>query len=119
MKEKVGLHPVMMFLILILISIVTSGILNFLNVSATYHNFVEPSSTYTSTTEAVRSLFSLSGIKYIFTNTVSNFANFTVLSNLIIILIGIGVMEKSGFLKTLVTLLTKRQKKYPGFEPGH
>ena len=63
------------------------------------------------TNEAVVSLFNLSGLKYIFTNTVSNFANFTVLSNLIIILIGIGIMEKSGFLKTVITIVTKRVKK--------
>ena len=62
-------------------------------------------------TVSVTSLFSLSGLKYIFTSTVRNFVNFTPLSSLIIILIGIGVMEKSGFLRTAITLLTKRARK--------
>lgn len=101
----------MMYLILSLIIIVLSGILALFNVQATYNEISSITGEYTVATEAVRSLFSLSGLKYIFTNTVSNFANFTVLSNLIIILLGVGVMEKSGFLKTLITLLTKKTKK--------
>src|SRR5574344_1632602 len=115
-KEKTLLHPVMTFIILIVITILLSGFLSLLNIQATYSTYSNVTNSYVSTTEAVKSLFNLSGLKYIFTNTVSNFANFTVLSNLIIILIGIGVMEKSGFLKTLVTILTKKaQKKHVTF----
>lgn len=110
-KEKIGLHPVMMYLVLSLIVIVVSGILSWFNVQATYNQISPVTGEYVVTTEAINSLFSLSGLKYIFTNTVSNFANFTVLSNLIIILLGVGVMEKSGFLKTLITLFTKKFKK--------
>ncbi len=101
----------MMYLLLSLIVIILSGILSWFNVQATYNQVSTVTGEYNVTTEAVNSLFNLSGLKYIFTNTVSNFANFTVLSHLIIILLGIGVMEKSGFLKTLVTILTKRTKK--------
>ena len=111
MKKKINLHPVMMYLVLSLIVIVVSGILSWFNVQATYNQISLVTGEYSVATETITSLFSLSGLKYIFTNTVSNFANFTVLSNLIIILLGIGLMEKSGFLKTLVTLLTKKAKK--------
>ena len=110
-KEKIGLHPVMFLLILCFIVIVVSGILSFFNVQATYNKVSSVTGDYQATTEAVVSLFSLSGLKYIFTSTVSNFANFTVLSNLLIILIGIGIMVKSGFLKTVIALMTKRVKK--------
>ncbi len=110
-REKVNLHPVMVYLILSLIVIILSGILSWFNVQATYNQISPITGEYSVTTEAVTSLFSLRGLKYIFTNTVSNFANFAVLSHLIIILLGIGLMEKSGFLKTVITLLTKKAKK--------
>ena len=110
-KEKIGLHPVMMLLILCFVVIILSGILSFFNVQATYSKVSSITGDYEVTTEAVKSLFSLSGLKYIFTSTVANFANLAVLSNLIIILIGIGIMVKSGFLKTVIILLTKKAKK--------
>ena len=111
LREKVGLHPVMVYLILCLIVIIISGFLSWFNVQATYKQMSIVTGEYQVTTEAITSLLSLSGLKYIFTNTVSNFANFAVLPHLIIILLGIGVMERSGFLKTFITLLTKKAKK--------
>lgn len=111
-KEKMTLNPVMTFLILILLTIVLSGFLNLIGFEATYNKIDVTTGEYTVTSESVESLLSLSGIKYIFTSTVSNFTAFTPLSMLIIILIGIGIMEKSGFLKTTFTILTKYCKKY-------
>lgn len=110
-KERIGLHPVMVLLLFCFITIIISGILSFFNVQATYNRVSTLTGEYIVTTEAVNSLFNLSGLKYIFTTTVSNFANFVVLSHLIIILLGIGVMVKSGFLKTVITMLTKKAKK--------
>ena len=110
-KEKIALHPVMAFIVLIIVAIVISGVLSLFNLSITYNTLNTTKADYISTTESINSLFNLSGIKYIFSNTVSNFANFTVLSHLIIVLLGIGVMEYSGFLKTAVGLLTKKAKK--------
>ena len=111
-KEKMTLNPVMTFLILILITIVLSGFLNLIGLEATYNKIDITTGEYVATSESVESLLSLSGIKYIFTSTVSNFTAFTPLSTLIIVLIGIGIMEKSGFIKTTFTILTKYCKKY-------
>ena len=110
-KNHVKLHPVMTFIVIILIVVIVSGILSLLNFSGTYNALNNLKAEYTSTTESVVSLLNLRGVKYIFSNTVSNFANFTVLSHLIIVLLGIGVMEYSGFLKIAIELLTKRAKK--------
>ena len=110
-KDKIGLHPVMMLLVLSFATIVISGILRLFNVQATFNKISSVTGDFQVTTEAVNSLFSLSGLKYIFTSTVSNFANYAVLTNLIIILLGIGIMVKSGFLKTIITLMTKNAKK--------
>ena len=109
--EKMTLHPIMTLLIFCGITILLSGILSFIGTQVTY-NKVDPNLLeYTPTTVQINSLFSLSGLKYIFTNTVLNFVSFTPLSSLIIILIGFGIMEKSGFLRTAITLLTKKAKK--------
>lgn len=110
-REKIGLHPVMMLLVLSFATIVISGIFRLFNVQATFNKISSVTGDFQVTTEAVNSLFSLSGLKYIFTSTVSNFANYAVLTNLIIILLGIGIMVKSGFLKTIITLMTKKAKK--------
>ena len=112
LKDRITLDPIMTLLILIVLTIVISGFLSLLGVQVTYNSVTDNVTfNYTQNLIAVESLFSLSGLKYIFTTTVSNFVSFKPLSSLIIILIGIGVMEKSGFLKTIVTLLTKKAKK--------
>ena len=83
-KNKSTLHPLMSYVILTLLIIVISGILHVIDVQSTYYTVNSVTLELNPITEVVTSLFSLSGIKYIFANTVSNFANFTVLSNLII-----------------------------------
>ncbi len=110
-KEKITLHPIMSFLVMIFFVIVLSGVLSLIGVGASYNTVDATTGDYEKTLVSVESLFSLSGLKYIFSNTVSNFVNFTPLSYLIIILIGIGIMEKSGFLRTAFTLITKLCRK--------
>jgi len=111
-KDKITLDPIMTLLIMIVITILISGFLALLGVQVNYNSIAnDVTLEYTESLVSVESLLSLSGLKYIFTTTVANFVSFTPLSSLIIILIGIGVMEKSGFLKTSVTLLTKKAKK--------
>lgn len=110
-REHIVLHPVISMLLLIVFTILLSFILSLFNFSATYNKIDPITLEYIPTTESVTSILNLRGIKYIFANTVSNFANFTVLSHLIIVLLGIGVMEYSGFLKTAVGLLTRHTRK--------
>ena len=105
------LHPIMSYVLLILVVVILSGFFRYLDVQATYYKINSLNHETLPQTEVVTSLFNLSGIKYIFSSTVANFANFTVLSNLIIILMGISIMDKSGFLQTTITLTTKKLKK--------
>lgn len=111
-KKKTALHPIMSFLILILITIIVSGVLGLLNFSTNYSEINVVRGTVGNATAAVKSLLNLSGLKLIFSQTVSNFATFAPLVNLIIILIGIGIMDKSGFLQSFFTLVTKHTSKY-------
>jgi len=110
-KDKLSLHPVMTFLIFTAAIIVISAILNLLDISQLVYKINATTLEYSTELVNVKNLFSLSGLKMIFSETVSNFVSFAPFSSLIIILIGIGVMEKSGFLKTAVTYLTKKLKK--------
>lgn len=105
------IHPLMTYVMLIGITIVLSGFLHLLDAQATFYRVNNVTYDLIPDIQIVKSLFSLSGIKYIFSNTVANFANFTVLSHLIIVLLGIGIMDYSGFLKTMIGVLTKKAKK--------
>lgn len=110
-KEKILLHPLMAFLLMCGLVVLISGILDLFDASVTYNKINIKTGNYESTLVTVESLLNLSGIKYIFSNTVSSFASFTPLSMLLIVLIGIGIMDKSGFLDTLFFILTKNISK--------
>ena len=110
-KKKKKLSPIMTFILMTLIVIVISGILNMLNVQSEYSTINKATNDLANNVVEVKNLFSTSGIKYIVTNAVNNFVNFAPLSYLIILLIGIGVLEKTGFTKTFFTILTKNSKK--------
>ena len=111
LTDKVILHPMMSFLLLSAFVIVLSGILDLFGASVTYSSVNPRTGNFTSTLITVDSLMSLSGIKYVFSTTVKNFADFAPLSTLLISLIGIGIMDRSGFLDTLFFVFTKRLKK--------
>ena len=91
-KEKITLHPIMSILIMITFTIVLSGILSLFRFQATTKTISPTSFEYNTSIIEVNSLFSFSGLKYIFTSTVSNFIAFAPLSSLLIILIGVGIM---------------------------
>ena len=111
LKEHITLHPIMAFLLLSGLVVLLSGVLDLFDASVTYDKINVKTGNYESTLVTVESLLNLSGIKYIFSNTVSSFVSFTPLSMLLIILIGIGIMDRSGFLDTIFFVLTKNVSK--------
>lgn len=110
-RDKIVLHPIMSFLILILITICLSGLFYLFDITGSYNVVNIKNNSLENTMVAIENLFSLRGLKYIFSNTVSNFASFTPLSMLLITLIGIGIMDKTGFLDTLFYVLTRKLRK--------
>ena len=115
-KRKVALHPIMAYLLLICITIVISGILGFFEISTNYNVINAVRGNIESSTAAVRSLFNLSGLKLIFSETVSNFSSFAPLSMLIIILIGIiGKYIANIYSKVYITINTKIRKPLYGY----
>lgn len=111
-KQRTVLHPIMAFLVLIIVTILISGIMGTLGVSANYNSVNSLRGDLDTTTVMVTSLLNLSGLKMIFRTTVSNFASFAPLINILIILIGLGIMDKSGFFEAFFTLLTKKSSKF-------
>lgn len=111
-KKKLKLSPIMMFIILLFATIILSGILHLFNFQAEYSSVNKVTSELVNNVIEVKSLLSLSGIKHIVTTAVSSFVNFAPLPTLIIVLIGIGVLEKTGFIKTFFTILTRNSKRY-------
>ena len=59
LKERVSLHPVVTFLVLIIGVIIVSGVFRLLNAQATYNNYSSLTASYLPTTEAVTSLLNL------------------------------------------------------------
>lgn len=110
-KNNKSITPILTFIGLTFIVIIVSGILSFFNVQAEYTTVNTVTNELVNNVVQIENLFSGSGFRYILTNAVSDFVNFAPLSMLLITLIGIGVLERTGFLKTVFTLLTKNAKK--------
>lgn len=100
--KKFFLHPVTAFIILTFFVMILSGICSALGMQATYSTINPANGNLETNMVVVENLFSFDGIKYIISNTSKNFISFTTLSNLLIALIGIGVMQATGFLDTFI-----------------
>lgn len=111
-RKKIELHPMIAFLVLTGFVIILSGVLSLFNASVNY-NVVNPrTGGYETTLITIQNLFSFRGLKYIFSNTVSNFVAFRPLSSLLIMALGLGIMEKSGFLDTFFFAATRKIPKF-------
>ncbi len=99
--KKFYLHPITVFLFLILIVMILSGILSAFEMQATYNTVSSNAKDLEPTLVAVENLFSFDGLKYIISNAAKNFLSFGPLGTLLISLLGITIAEGSGFIETL------------------
>ena len=106
-KKKRGLHPIWFFVILSLITIALSFILSLINLQGTMYTVNQNGKTVT-TILTVQSLISSSGIQYIFGEGINNLLKYIPFGTIIIGLIGIGTMIKTGLLKEIFSRLSKR-----------
>lgn len=100
--KKFYLHPVTIFILLTLLVMIISGILSLLQVQATYSTINPTTNELESTLVTVENLFGFDGLKYIISNASKNFISFTTLSNLLIALIGLGIIQATGLLDTFI-----------------
>jgi aminobenzoyl-glutamate transport protein len=125
-------HPAIMFLALCIGVIVLSQVLAWVGVSATYE-VVEPPPQSTQAeyvggsslptqvlppeapdagdyevvqrTVEIESLLSTDGVRYLFTSFVGNFMGFTAMGIILIVMVGVGVAERSGLISALIRRL--------------
>lgn len=110
-KKKIKMSPIVTFIILSFVTLLVSAFLHFINVQGEYVTVNKVTNELVNNVVEVKNLLSGSGIKHIVTTAVSGFVGFSPLSMLIIVLIGIGILEKTGFTRAFFTLLTKNAKK--------
>jgi aminobenzoyl-glutamate transport protein len=133
--ERVGNkvpHPAVMFLALCIGVIVLSQVLAWIGVSATYEvvepppqeiqtEYVGGSSLPAETmpsqppgadeyvvvekTAEIKGLLTADGVRYLFTSFVPNFMGFTAMGIILIVMIGVGVAERSGLISALIRRL--------------
>lgn len=104
-KEKLSLGPVFMIMILILIIMFMSLLFSLLQIRGDKTSIINGA--LETSVVSVQNIFSLSGFKYLLSNTVTNLSLFEPLFLLIVSLIGIGIGEKSGLFKATFTKLRK------------
>ena len=98
--KKFYFHPITVFLFLVLITILMSGILSAAEMQATY-NVVNPNTKdLEPTLVAVENLLSYDGIKFLISNAAVNFLSFGPLGMLLISLLGITIAEGTGLIET-------------------
>lgn len=98
-------HPVIIFLILIGLVMVLSAVLSAVGASATLERIDPATNKIVTSTMTVRSLLNLDGIRFLYESLVSNFMSFTAVGLLIAVMLGAGVMEESGLIKTSIRKL--------------
>ena len=106
-KKKRGLHPVWFFILLSLITIFLSFILSLLNLQGTEYG-VSQSGRVTTTILSVKSLISTTGLKFLFGESVNNLLKFIPFGTIIVGLLGMGTLIKTGLLKEIFSIISKK-----------
>ena len=96
--KKMKLHPITLYFLLIVITIVLSWILNLLHFQTTYSTISQTDLSIIQNTAVVENLLSFDGLKYIISNATKNFISFAPLSMFLLTAIGFSVLESSGCL---------------------
>lgn len=105
-KKKKGLHPVWFFILLTLITVILSFILSLLNLQGTEYS-VSQTGRVTTTILTVKSLISTEGLKFLFGEAVNNLLKFMPFGTIIIGLLGVGTLIKTGLLKEIFSKISK------------
>ena len=96
--KKLKLHPISTYLILILLTIILSGVLSLLNFQTTYSTVSGIDLSIVQNTVRVENLVSFDGLKYIISNATKSFISFAPLSMFLLMAIAMSLMDSSGCL---------------------
>lgn len=106
--ERVGNkvpHPVVIFVLLILLVIIASHILYLMGTAVTYESINAETHALETGTAAVQSLLTADGVRFMYAGMVQNFMNFTAVGVIIVAMLGVGVAETAGLIKALIRKL--------------
>ena len=110
--KKFYLHPITIYLLLTFFVLILSAILSALQMQGTYNTISPTTNELESTLVTVENLFNFDGMKYIFSNAMTNFLSFAPLGMLLLTLFGLSIAKATGFLDTLCKrVLIKIDKK--------
>ena len=99
--------PLTIFFYLAVAVVIVSGIGSALGWSAAGEMYNSGSGTVEEATVSIVSLFSVKGLQYMLTSAVTNFTSYAPLGFTIVIMLGIGVAESSGYLNGLIRKVVK------------
>src|SRR5215472_13651905 len=108
--ERVGNkvpHPAVIFVLLILAVIVLSHILYLAGFSATYESINPDTHQPEEVTATAKSLLTSDGIRFMYSNVVANFMSFNAVGVIIVAMLGVGVAETAGLVKSLIRKLVQ------------
>ena len=99
--KKLKLHPVTVYIILIIATFLLSWLLSLFNFSTTYSTINATDLSIEQNTVAVTNLLNYDGIKYAISNAAKNFISYAPLSMFLMMAIGMSVAISSDFLDTI------------------
>lgn len=108
--ERVGNslpHPATIFIILSALVIVVSAIMGNMGVSVSYDAVDTATGEIVKNTVIAQSLLSPDGIRFMFTNVISNFTGFFPLGPVFVVILCVGVAEGTGFLSAGLRKIAK------------
>jgi len=111
--KKFYFHPITVFLFLIILTVVVSGILSAFETQATYSVININTKELEPVLVTVENLLSFDGLKFIISNAARNFLSFGPLGTILISLIGLTIAESTGFIETLTRRHISKIPKYP------
>ena len=96
--KKFYFHPITVFLLLILLTIVLSAIFSFFEMQGTYNTVNATTNELEPVLITVENMLNFDGMKFIFSNALRNFISFAPLGTLLLALVGISVAKSTGFI---------------------
>ena len=99
--KKFYFHPITVYIFLIFLIIILSAVLSGLQMQATYNSISPTTNELESNLVTVENMLNFDGMKFIFSNAMTNFLSFAPLCMLLLTLFGLSVANSTGFLNTL------------------
>jgi aminobenzoyl-glutamate transport protein len=95
-------HPVVLFLLLMVVVVLLSQGLHLLGTSVTYQQINPKTHQPEEVTAIANSLLTADGVRFMFTSVVPNFINFGPVGIIMVAMIGVGLAEQAGLIRALI-----------------